>query len=288
MDTIDTSKTHRLYLLLKERITSGALPPGEKLPSEPSLAAAHGLSRVTIRRALDGLSREGLISRQPGSGTFVTQPDSPPPVVADLSNLLAHLVAMGRATRVKLLSFAYVAPPTAVAAALHLENNEKTQHSLRVRYMDEAPFSLLSTYVPERIGVTYSKSDLVATPLLELLERSGVAAAKANQTISATLASPDAAAALDVEIGSPLLSLTRVVLGADGRGIEYLSALYRPDRHAFRMEMVRTGRGATRRWQPTVAAPATIVTPAKPNTPRTSPRQKPAADRQAPRGRRRA
>jgi GntR family transcriptional regulator len=288
LDTIDTSKTHRLYLLLKERIISGALPPGEKLPSEPSLAASHGLSRVTIRRALDGLSREGLITRQPGSGTFVMQPGSPKPVVADLSNMLAHLVAMGRATRVKLLSFAYVAPPAAVATALHLDGNERTQHCLRVRYMDEAPFSFLSTYVPERIGVTYSESDLVATPLLELLERSGVAAAKAHQTISATLASPDVAEALDVEIGSPLLSLTRVVLGADGRGIEHLSALYRPDRHAFHMEMARTGRGSDRCWQPTAAAPAQIVAPADPKTTRTSNRQKPAADRQAPRGRRRA
>src|SRR5450631_1422222 len=136
LDAIDTSKTHRLYLLLKERITSGALPPGQRLPSEPSLATLHGLSRVTIRRALDGLSRDGLISRQPGSGTFVTRPGSPPPVVADLSNMLAQLVAMGRATRVKLLSFAYVTPPAAVATALQLEGNERTQHSLRVRYMD--------------------------------------------------------------------------------------------------------------------------------------------------------
>jgi len=284
LDTIDTSKTHRLYLLLKERITSGALPPGQRLPSEPSLATLHGLSRVTIRRALDGLAREGLITRQPGSGTFVTHPGSPPPVVADLSNMLAHLVAMGRATRVKLLSFAYLTPPAAVATALQLRSDERVQHSLRVRYLDDTPFSFLSTYVPERIGVTYSESDLVATPLLELLERSGVGAAKAQQTISATLASPDVAEALDVEIGSALLSLTRVVLGADGQGIEYLSALYRPDRHAFRMEMVRTGRGSDRRWQPTAAAPA-IATPVKPKAANTSTRQKPDAESQAPRGR---
>lgn len=284
MDAIDTSKTHRLYLLLKERITSGALPPGQRLPSEPSLASLHGLSRVTIRRALDGLAREGLITRQPGSGTFVTHPGSPPPVVADLSNMLAHLVAMGRATRVKLLSFAYLTPPAAVATALQLRSDERVQHSLRVRYLDDTPFSFLSTYVPERIGVTYSESDLVATPLLELLERSGVGAAKAQQTISATLASPDVAEALDVEIGSALLSLTRVVLGADGQGIEYLSALYRPDRHAFRMEMVRTGRGSDRRWQPTATASA-IATPVKPKAANTSTRQKPDAESQAPRGR---
>jgi GntR family transcriptional regulator len=287
LDAIDTSKTHRLYLLLKERITSGALPPGERLPSEPSLAAAHGLSRVTIRRALDGLARDGLITRQPGSGTFVTGAGSSPPVVADLSNMLAHLVAMGRATRVKLLSFAYVAPPAAVMTALKLAAGERAQHSLRVRYMDGAPFSFLSTHVPERIGVTYSESDLATTPLLELLERSGVVAGKAHQTISATLASPDVADALDVEIGSPRLSLTRVVLGTDGRGIEHLAALYRPDRHAFRMEMVRTGRGADRHWQPTAAIPAKTAAPAKPKTARASTSRTPAAGRPS-RNRRRA
>jgi GntR family transcriptional regulator len=292
LDAIDTSKTHRFYLLLKERITSGALPPGQRLPSEPALAASHGLSRVTIRRALDGLSRDGLITRQPGSGTFVTRDNTQPPVVADLSNMLAHLVAMGRATRVKLLAFAYVVPPPHIAAALQLRPGQRTQHSLRVRYMDDAPFSLLSTHVPERIGITYSESDLAKNPLLDLLERSGVVAGKAGQTISATLAGPDVAEALDVEIGSPLLSLTRIVLGADGRGIEHLSALYRPDRHVFRMEMLRTGRGADRHWRPTTAAPPKSATQksTKPTSKqaRIATRPKPATRRRATPGRRRA
>ena len=120
MTAVETSKTHRLYLLLKERITSGVFQPGHRLPSEPSLAATHGLSRVTIRRALDGLARDGLIRRQPGAGTFVNGQKAHPPVVADLSNMLAQLVAMGRATRVRLLSFAYVAPPAPIAGALKL------------------------------------------------------------------------------------------------------------------------------------------------------------------------
>jgi GntR family transcriptional regulator len=258
LDTIDTSKTHRLYLFLKERIVSGALPPGQRLPSEPRLAAAHGLSRVTIRRALDGLSRDGLISRRPGSGTFVTPTAVSPPVVADLANMLAHLTRMGRATRVRLLSFGYVTPPVAIATALVLGRSERAQHALRVRTLDGVPFSYLSTHVPERIGTTYSEADLRATPLLDLLERSGVVAHKADQTISATLAGPEAAAALEVEIGSPLLSLTRVVFGADGRGIEHLVALYRPDMHTFHMHMVRSGRGSDRYWQPTTSQSARL------------------------------
>ncbi|MEJ1158968.1 GntR family transcriptional regulator [Prosthecomicrobium sp. N25] len=256
MDAVESSKTHRLYLLLKERILSGALAPGERLPGEPSLAAAHGLSRVTVRRALDGLARDGLVTRLPGTGTFVSEPPGRPKVVADLANMFAHLVAMGRATKVKLLSFSYVVPPPAVAAQLHLAPGERTQASLRVRYYEDVPFSYLSTHVPERIGVTYSEADLANRPLLELLERSGVVAARAEQTISATLAGPESAAALGVELGSPLISLTRIVLDQEGRGVEHLSALYRPDQHAFHMELVRAGDGLDRHWRPTTGAPS--------------------------------
>lgn len=261
MDAIETSKTHRLYLLLKERITSGALPPGFRLPSEPSLATAHGLSRVTIRRALDGLAREGLIRRQAGSGTFVSRQIAKAPVVADLSNMLAHLVAMGRATRVKLLSFAYVVPSAAIADALKLTSGERAQASVRVRYLDDKPLSYLVTHVPETIGVTYSEDDLASRPLLELLERSGVVAEKADQTISATLAGPITAEALGVEIGSALISLTRVVFGSDGRGIEHLAALYRPDMHAFQMEMLRAGDNTNRHWRPLAGSAAASLTP---------------------------
>ena len=250
MEAIETSKTHKLYLLLKERITSGALRPGDRLLSEPKLAAAHGISRVTIRRALDGLARDGLINRQPGSGTYVNGWAIRAPVVADLSNMLSHLVAMGRATRVKLLSFGYAVPAVPVIASLRLRPGERAQSSVRVRYLDEVPFSHLTTHVPERIGVTYTESDLASTPLLELLERSGVIADRAEQMITATLAGPETAQALQVEIGSALISLTRVVRSADGRGVEQLSALYRADLYAFQMEMVRSGDAADRYWNP--------------------------------------
>jgi GntR family transcriptional regulator len=254
LNAIETSKTHRLYLFIKERITSGVLQPGHRLPSEPRLAESHRLSRVTVRRALDGLAQDGLIVRKPGAGTFVRAampgPAPGPAIVADLSNMLAQLAAMGRATRVKLLTFDYCTPPPAVAQALKLKADERAQHAVRIRSLDRTPFSILTTYVPEAIGVTYTEKDLRSTPLLELIERSGVVASTASQTISATLAGPDAASALGVEIGSALLSLKRVVLDGNGRGIEHLTALYRPDIHAFRMEMTRTDDGSHRLWRP--------------------------------------
>jgi len=250
MSSIEPLKARRLYLLLRDRIVSGEDRPQSRLPSEPTLAAQYGVSRVTVRRALDQLANDGLIERRAGSGTFVRGGGTSMPVVADLSNVLTHLVEMGRRTDVKLLSFGYVAPSTLMADTLGLAPGERVQRSVRVRLIDGQPFSHLTTYVPERIGISYSEADLASTPLLELLERSGVVAERASQSIGATLAGPDVAQALDLEIGAALLSMTRVVYDPFGRGIEHLQALYRPDRYSFNMDLARTGGDGARRWAP--------------------------------------
>lgn len=269
--TAEPMKAHRLYLLLREQILSGEVPDSAKLPSEPQLAQEHRVSRVTVRRALDKLASDGMIERRPGSGTFVSGGQTRMPVVADLANALTHLVEMGRKTGVRLIAFSYVNATPALAEELKLEPGERLQRSIRVRLIDGQPFSYLVTHVPERIGISYSEADLASTPLLELLERTGLVADKAQQIIGATLASPDVAAALDVEIGAALLSMTRVVYEASGRGIEHLQALYRPDRYSFHMELARTGDRGARRW---TAADSRSLTEANENNNKKNAREK--------------
>lgn len=254
MAGVEPSKTRQVYLVLRDRIAGGRLDDQGTLPAEQALAAEYGVSRVTVRRALAELEREGLISRRRGAGTFVLGAGGAKPIVTDFSDVLANLVAMGRETAVRLLAFGYREPPAAIARVLKLVAGEQTQFSVRVRLIDGQPFSYLTTHVPERIGVTYSEAELAARPLLSLLERSGVRIERATQDVTAVLASPDVAAALDVDVGSALLGMTRTVFAADGRGVEHLSALYRPDRYALRMEMVRTEDAGVRRWA-TVLAP---------------------------------
>ncbi|MFC5353793.1 GntR family transcriptional regulator [Azospirillum himalayense] len=253
--SVEPLKARRIYLLLRDRIVAGDLPPGGRLPGEPALAAEHAVSRVTVRRALDLLEKEGLVQRKPGSGTFVHDSRAVRPIVADLPNVLSHLIDMGRSTDVKLLSFSYVAPPEAIAESLGLKPGERVQRSVRVRLIDGEPFSYLTTHVPEWLGLTYSEAELAARPLLELIERSGVKTERATQAINATLAGPEPAAALDLEIGSPLLTLTRIVHDPSGRGVEHLHALYRPDRYAFHMDLVRIGDDGERRWSPALGRP---------------------------------
>jgi len=245
-------KARRVYLLLKDKIASGELAAGDRLPGEFALAQAHNVSRVTIRQALDLLASEDLVQKRSGSGTYVRRPSQKVrTVLADVANVFAHLIEMGRTTDVRLLSFDYVNPPEQVREALELAPDERSQRSVRVRLVDGVPFSHLVAHVPERIGRNFSRDDLAKAPLLELIERAGHKGASARQEISAVLSSPEVAEALDIGVGLPLVALRRVVYDQAGRPMEHLQALYRPDRYTLQMNLARTGDEGHRHWSPT-------------------------------------
>jgi GntR family transcriptional regulator len=248
--TVEPFKARRIYLLLRDRINSGALAAGERLPAEPELASTYGVSRVTVRRALELLAADEMVERRPGVGTFVRAAVALGSTILDFSDVFSHLKEMGRLTRVRLLSFDYLLPAAPVAAALGLVQGERAQRAVRVRMIGDAPFSHLTTHVPERVGQTYSEAELASQPLLALLERSGVVVGRARQSIGATLAGPEVAGLLQLDIGAPLLSLTRLVEDEAGRAVEHLHALYRPDRFTFEMQLQRTGAQGERRWSP--------------------------------------
>lgn len=251
-DWLGEAKAKQVYLVLRDRILSGAVGFGSKLPTENELAQFHGVSRVTVRRALGELARERLIERRPSAGTRVIYRPAPAPITADISGVLANLADMGRRTAVELLAFDYVPAEGAVAQALGVGPDQLLQRSVRVRSVDGLPFSYLTTHVPESISVTFTRHELATRPLLDLLERAGVKVEHARQRISAGLATPDVAKALGVRTGSPLIELVRVVHDQAGRGVEHLHALYRPDRYAFEIDLVRSGAAKTKAWSPIV------------------------------------
>ena len=245
-------KARRVYLHLHEEIARGIYAAGAVLPGEQKLAVTLDVSRVTVRRALDALEGDGLIDRRAGSGTTVRAPKAFPSMAADFNALMPQLVEMGQNTTARLLSFSYGAAPGGGATALGLTAQSRVQAAVRLRLVEGEPFSHLTTWVPEEIAQNYTEAELATTPLFRLLERSGVKVDAAHQTVSATLASPDVAEVLGVSIGAPLLSLDRVVKDAEGRGVEYLSALYRPDMFKLEMDLTRVGDGKARHWEPVI------------------------------------
>jgi GntR family transcriptional regulator len=251
-DRLGEAKARQVYLVLRDRIVSGIFARGARLPNENELAATHEVSRVTIRRALGELEREQLIERRRRTGTHVIFEHSAAPIVGDITGMLASLSDMGRRTTAKLLSFEYVPAEGPIADTLGVSRPDLVQRAVRVRSVDGAPFSFLTTHVPKWLGATFTRQDMSQRPLLELIERAGVKVSRASQRMGAGLAVPEVAAALQVNVGSPLLELIRIVYDGKGRAVEHLHALYRPDRYSVAIELARSGGTKKKTWAPVV------------------------------------
>lgn len=240
---------HKVYLLLKQRLAAGEYAQDIPMPGENALAAEYGVSRLTIRRSLETLESEGLIRRRQGSGTFA-EPATATGHAADIDALMAHLDRMGMQTRVQLLDLQIVPASAHIAERLELAPGVPVSRSIRVRSYDSLPFSYLTTHLPQDVAGRISRQQLGTRPLLAIFRDLGIEVARAEQAISATLAEPAAAAALDIPVGSALLSLHRLVRDKNGRPVECLHALYRPDRFEYRMQMQAQDTSGEPNWLP--------------------------------------
>lgn len=239
---------HQIYLVLREQYVEtndGSTP----LPSELDLAKRYQVSRITMRKALDQLVQEGLVTRRRGAGTFVTPKATRAGTEQRRAGgLLENIINSTLGTTVRIVSMDRIVPPRDVAAELELAPDERVIKAVRIRSLDQVPVSHITTYVPESIGACLQPEALSSKPMLTVLEEHGIKAEHARQVITARLANADVAALLDTPAGAPLLAVNRLVRDADGRPIQLLHGLYRPDRYEYRMDLQRAGDGQARVW----------------------------------------
>jgi GntR family transcriptional regulator len=237
---------HQVFVAVRDDILSGRYPAGSVMPPEHEVASTFKVSRITAKRALNELAARGLVRRERGRGTIVVfRPETVTPLVAGLENILA----MGLETSVDLLEFDYMPADEMVAAALQVGRGAPVQHAVRVRSMDGLPFSYITTWLPDWVGQSFDRNDLSTQPLLLLLERSGITVTGAKQTIGAEAAAPVVARALGIEPLTALLRIERIVFGNENRPIEYIRALYNPERYQYRMELTRNSSETANTWE---------------------------------------
>lgn len=248
MSQMPLPKYHQIYLLLCEQLAEGRFADG--LPGEFALMEEFGVARVTVRRALEKMAADGLISREPGRGTRPIRTATPSMGEggqgisvqrANLGGLLENLVSMGLRTSVKVIDVQTVTASASVAAALQLNLGDAVQKAVRVRSTREGPLSHITTYVPAEVARQFGRRELARKPILVLLEEAGVQVGRAHQTISAKLADATLAQHLDVSVGSALLAVRRLVYDANERPVQWLHGLYRPDRYTYEMQLSRVG-----------------------------------------------
>jgi GntR family transcriptional regulator len=249
--TLPLPKYHRIYLVLREQLQDGRFSAG--LPGELALMEQFGVARVTVRRALQELAGEGLITRRPGRGTHPVERDAggaqqAAPSRTGLTGLLENIVSMSLNTTVKVLAVDTVAASAAVAAALGLAPGDRVQKAVRVRSTREGPLSHITTWVPADVARRFGRRELARKPILVLLEESGVKVGRAEQSISARLADAEVAGELQVAVGSALLAVRRVIFDEQERPVQWLHGLYRPDRYEYQMQLSRVGSIDAKVW----------------------------------------
>ncbi len=219
---------------LEKLIESGEYPPGTRLDNEIVLADRLGLSRPTMRRAIEYLVDRGLLVRKRGVGTQVVQPKVRRPV--ELSSLFDDLASSGKQPRTEVLGFGVEAPSEIVAEALGVSVDSRVYAIERLRYTGEEPLSIMRNWLPLGI-VDLDVGMLEEHGLYQVLRGSGVTLKIATQTIGGRSARAAEARLLRERPGAPLLTMTRTAYDETGRAVEYGSHIYRASLYAFELTL---------------------------------------------------
>lgn len=228
---------HQILLELTERIESGEIGVGDRLPSEADLVAEFGVSRTTARRALDELRRQGLVRREPGRGTFLASPRLRSNL-AYLHSFSEEIERWGYTPGARLVSREEGEAGDEVAARLGIEVGEKVLYVRRLRLADERPIFVCDSHLPVTRFPALRDADYGAISLSRLFEeRTGRGIEHARQWIGAANAASDVAGLLEIPAGVPVLKVRRITFVTGDEPVELVEAHFHPERYQHYNEL---------------------------------------------------
>lgn len=236
---LDRSGPIPIYFQLAQKIEKsildGALPAGSRLENEVSIGERLGLSRPTVRRAIQDLVDKGLLVRRRGIGTQVVHGQVTRGV--ELSSLYEDLSGSGQKPSTNLLDYQHVKADAKLAEHLGVKPGALCLYIKRLRKADNVPVSIMENWLPEEFcDITADEFELYG--LYQMLRARGVTIRVAKQKIGARKSNAAEAQLLDIEKGAALLSMTRTAYDSSGRAIEFGIHCYRPDLYSFEVTLV--------------------------------------------------
>ena len=230
----------QLMRLLKGRIDNGDWPAGTQLPGEPELCTLYGISRTVVRQALGEMEQQSLIVRRKGRGTFVAAPKVSESLAQRLTGFYSDMMERGYRVATEVLHQRVVPVSDKIAGYLQIAPQTLVVDIRRLRFVNDEPIQLVTSYLPYAICARLADADLVHRSLYDVLENEcGQFIARGSRFIEAVAANDYEARLLRVERGAPLIMLDSVSVLEDGRPIEYYHAVHRGDRSRFEVELVR-------------------------------------------------
>jgi GntR family transcriptional regulator len=237
---LDPSQSQPLYQqlqrALREAIEKRVLAPDDALPAERQIASELAVSRITVRKAIDGLVEEGLLVRRPGSGNFVASRIEKN--FAKLTSFSEDMRSRGRTPHSEWLKRAEGAVTPEEALTLRLSPGAPVFRFHRLRFADDAPMCLEYATVS---GECLASLEAVDTSLYEALERAGNRPVRALQRLRALLLNAEQAKLLHAREGDAGLLVERVGFLRDGRAVEFCQSYFRGDTYDFVAELSSPG-----------------------------------------------
>lgn len=227
-----------LYIQLKEQIEQKIISGDYKgkIPSEREIMDEFYVSRSTVRQALDELVNNNILIKKPGKGTFVA--------LKPIKDWLGHLSSTSETIhKMGMKAGAELVDVSKITAPKHLQRDfqlKDTFHIKRIRYADNIPIGIETSYYPIHIGEKLSRFDLENVPLYDLIENQlEVRTKEAEQIIRAGTIYREDAKLLGVKENTTMLYVERTLLDVNNQFVEYESAAYRADMYSFKVNLAR-------------------------------------------------
>ena len=225
----------QLARAMESAIERGDLAPGALLPNEVEMAKALGLSRPTMRRAMQYLVDEGFVVRRRGIGTRVVQPKVRRPL--ELTSLYEDLSRTRRKPRTDVLELEVIPAPADAARALGIAHQSPVHRLVRLRWAGELQIALMTNYVPAEL-LQLTETDLQVNGLYQLLRQAGITLHSASQVIGARSATAREAKLLGEGRNAALLTMERTAYDDHGRSVEFGTHIYAASRYSFELSLL--------------------------------------------------
>ncbi|MEJ8660760.1 MULTISPECIES: GntR family transcriptional regulator [Streptomyces] len=237
--SVDRTSPVPLYFQLSQQLEAaiehGTLTPGSLLGNEIELAGRLGLSRPTVRQAIQSLVDKGLLVRRRGVGTQVVHSQVKRPL--ELSSLYDDLEAAGQRPATLVLRNTLEPATAEVAAALGVAEGSDVHLVERLRSAHGEPMAHLCNHLPAGL-LPLDTGQLESTGLYRMMRAAGITLHSARQSVGARAATGEEAALLGEETGAPLLTMQRTTFDDTGRAVEFGSHIYRASRYAFEFQLL--------------------------------------------------
>lgn len=222
---------------LRGRIERGEYAVGSVIPSELELADEYGVSRPTVRQAVQELADEGLLDKRRRRGTVVCQPKIEQGFALTIRSFEEEMRANRKIGRTEVLGLRREEPPQEAARRLELAPGEEAWRLVRLRYADGVPNVFNESYVPVALAPGFGGYDFQARSMYGVLDELGEKVVSAVRSIDVMAADATLATLLDVEEGDPCFLFRTVARDAAGRVVEYSVAKYRGESNTFEVRI---------------------------------------------------